>query len=248
MKRLVAIMLMLVMMCGNALAVEYTFDGVPFGTNIPFVCEHFGKEVTDDIDTYNESDTTNVVYLNRKRHISEFGAKSMFDDDYDYGYTENGCKIDWWPDKMCVAEYDIKTIELQFVFGINENAISDDMNNAEFYSGKYIFEADDYAEAYKDLKDKLIWLYGEPTAEEYWDNKALWQEDILGKYVLWEGDNDTAILLYAEYNYDFDTTAAYELSIEYGKLGMAERFDLVDKIMKQAERNKKYNAENTSGL
>ena len=111
----------------------------------------------------------------------------------------------------------------------------------------------DDIEIYEDILDKLIWLYGEPiefveTIDDYSSFKAKEVD------VLWEGENDTVVCLhlyahgeYVKEVYDYVYSVKY-LDLEYGKSDIAQRISVIDEMMRNAERNEKYNSENTDGL
>lgn len=260
MKKISAIVLVVLLLAwAHACAEEILFRDVPYESNVKEVLdalgwsEQFYSMNENWVSEGNESLAEDPIeYYCKERKVSEVGAYTREDRGVsgDCGYT---CVRSFFGDEK-VAGHKIMFIELTFLYGVNDGEVIFDPLLSDFVSASYTFAGDDVS-IYEDVSDKLKWLYGEPMdyteeVREYsYPSKKVKEIN-----VIWEGENDTELLLYARLEGEFDEEAhAYnykldDLELEYGKSDMGERIEIITALMEEAERNEKYNTENTSGL
>ena len=245
MKKFLMFLLVFLMVSSVAYAEEITFRGIPWGTNVLDVLSSLELVNADGIDKDSGIDVHRLVHV-YESDVEEFGSQRLigYSSFEDCGYT---CTPAVSSD-MVVAEYKVSWLELQFLYGIEDGEVSRDQRNAELYSGKYEFRPDDYVAAYEDLLDKMIWLYGEPVVNETINNDSYLTKHRHERYARWNGDNNTAVILYVKYYTDDTNIYQYELSIEYAKTDVLDKVDFIERYFEQEARNERYNAENTDGL
>lgn len=169
MKKLVAVVLVLVMMCGAALADEILFRGNPWGSKYSDVTaemRYVGNWYDDEIHM--------IDWMN-------------FDTDYSKeanGFNVLGHSID---EDFRVAGYSVNGISLLFLYSTNGVEVIKDIQDSELFGAQYSLQVMDLEIAYTDLKEKLSGLYGDGKEgkNEYGDMT----------FVTWTGDNDTAVKL-----------------------------------------------------
>lgn len=245
MRKILTFLLMFLTISSVACAEEITFRGIPWGLNISDTLSKLDLYDTEKIEENSNIDVHKIVCV-YESHLEEFGSQRLIE----YSSFEN-CGYKCTPrvsTDIVVAGYDVKWLELQFLYGIEDGEVSCDQRNAELYSGKYEFRPDDYVAAYEDLLNKMIWLYGEPVVNETVNNDSYLTKHRHERYARWNGDNDTAVLLYVKYYTDDTNIYRYELSIEYAKTDVLDKVDFIERYFEQEARNEKYNAENTDGL
>lgn len=259
-KKISAIALVLLLLIWvNACAEEILFRDIPYESNVKEVLDALGW--SEQFYSMNESLVSKgkeslaedpIEYYCEARKVSEVGAYTREDRGVsgDCGYT---CVRGFFGDEE-VAGHRINFVELTFLYGVNNSEVNIDPLSSNFVSASYMFAGGDVS-IYEDILDKLKWLYGEPTdSTEEVQEYSYPSKKVKEINVIWEGENDTELLLYARIKGEFDDethTYNYELDemeLEYGKSDMGERIEIITALMKEAERNEKYNAENTSGL
>lgn len=259
MKKIVTLLLLLITVCSGASAEEILFRDIPWGSNVQTVLDKLGWDealielnqvrslqgkspVADDPSEYylNNNEVSEIEYPSKGESISHENCGFKYSNFY---YREGS---------MIVAEHSIASIDLEFLYGMEGGKVSTDSSYGEFVKATYSFMGDDI-KIYEDVLDKLIWMYGEPvefveTIDDYSSFKAKEID------VLWEGENDTVVCLhlyahgeYVKEVYDYAYSMKY-LYLEYGKSDIAQRISVIDETMRNAERNEKYNDENTDGL
>ena len=241
MKKIIALLLLLITICSVASAEEILFRDIPWETNIIDVLSLLELIDAEGVGKDSGIDAHKLV------HILETSIEERI---IDFSSFEN-CGYTCYPvvsSDLIVAGYDVSWLELQFLYGIIDGKVSHEQSETELYSGKYEFRPDDYVAAYEDLLDKLIWLYGEPVVEEAIDNDSYLTKHRHERYAKWDGADNTSVLLYVKYYTDDTNIHRYELSIEYAKTDVSEKVEFIENYFEQEERNKKYNDENTDGL
>lgn len=243
MKRIIAVVLCLLMLCSTASAEEILFRDLPWLRSIDEVFSELG--IFDAETTETTAENWKWLFDSWNNQINGFGTLVL--DDWAIYDDAGFC---FHPYMVCpfedVAGYKLTYVELQFMYGMENGEVFRDKEHAQFISGKYTLRPDDYQSAYDDLREKLIWLYGKPIREESgkfgWDNKGR------KHYSLWEGDNGTSLLLYVKYRTDDNSMASCDLTIEYAKTDVVEQLEFLQEYYEARQRDEKYNSENTSGL
>ena len=176
MKKLACLLIVLVFaVSSTALADEILFRDIPWGSNIDTTLTSMGLI---DVEVYRalpEDEQVNNIdsYLLYAPwlYIESFGSGRITESNrYKGGYRYT--PIMGRPGNIMVAEYELKNLELQFMYGVHDGEVSTAKEDAALISGKYYIriEADKYGiaydKAYRDLLDKLTWLYGTPSNTE----------------------------------------------------------------------------------
>ncbi len=243
MKRVLIYVLGILMICGSANAEEILFRDIPWLSSIDEVFSEIG--IFDAETTERTKENHKLLFSTWDNRIDGFGELVLDEwktyDDAGFCYRPvMGCPIEE------VAGHPLTYLELQFMYGIEDDIVYTDKEHARFISAKYTFRPKDYQEAYDDLYDKLIWLYGKPLNEES-DNFG-WDDKGREYYAVWQGANGASILLYVKYRTDDKSMANCDLTIEYAKTDVAEQLDYLQEYWETRQRNEKYNSDNTSGL
>lgn len=245
MKKMIALIVMILVMASMASAQEIRFRNIEWTTDVITVLEQLDLIDVNKAKNEEKSDMYKLVQVH-EANINEFGSERMIE----YSCFDNSGYV-CMPvlgSKLVVAEHEVKWLELQFVYGMIDGKVSREQSDSQLYTAKYEFKPDDYLIAYEDLLDKLIWLYGEPVIKETINNESFLTKHRHEKYAKWEGENGTALLLYVKYYTDDTNKFQYELSIEYGKTDVSMQAEIIEQYMEQEERNEKYTAEDMYGL
>lgn len=156
-----------------------------------------------------------------------------------YGLQDTGIKV---------SSYNVSFVEGYFRYGISDDGhVLEDLSDSELYLAKYEIEASNKAEAYDDLKSKLIQLYG--TGNEVADNYSgtLYSSDgtrsdldsgitryfIQGSNNAWvllekktdNGECTTLLLIYADGDADAKLDLVVEAQANQEKLNGVGNFD-----------------------
>ena len=252
MKKFTCLLVILaLMMSSTALADEILFRDIPWGSNTETVLTSMGLIDTDVYRALPESERVHKIDSHLLyapwSHIEPFGSGRITE----YNQYEGGYKYSpmmGLPGDITVGEYELENLELQFMYGVNEGVVSTAKEDAEFISGKYYIriEADKYGvgydKAYKDLLDKLTWLYGKPSNNEENPKYGYWIDGGY-RYSIWFGDNNTGVILYHSSD-QYDT----EISIEYGRTDIEGDLVYIQEYLDENKRDEKYNDSNTDGL
>lgn len=225
----------------TAYADEILFRDIPWRSNVQTVLGELGLW---DIDEYPDRAGKDRISV-YPAIIGELGYLILEDAE---GYDNSGFEAgNTFPLELIVAEHEVPYIELQFMYGLDENGdVLYNKENAEFISAKYDIRTEDYPTSYADLQDKLIWLYGEPVinvSEQHSVNRSLHE-----KYTVWSGENNTSVILYVKYYTDDTNIYQFDLTIEYGLVDISDELTYREKYNEQVERNEKYTDKNTEGL
>ena len=137
-----------------------------------------------------------------------------------------------------VAGYELSDISLYFARVPDENGLLvDDDSYTSLYYASYEITPKDPEAVLADLREKLIGLYGEPSAEDESDSYI-----IARKYTRWQGANDTIVLLVGS---DYGS-GSYTIEIRYATLeGNQMLQTALDALAKQEKLDA---ASNTDGL
>ncbi|MBQ8971904.1 MAG: hypothetical protein IJ074_02335 [Clostridia bacterium] len=243
MRRVLTVIIFLSILRVSANAEEILFRDLPWLSSIDEVFSELG--IFDAETTEKTAENWEWLFDSRNNQINGFGTY-VFDD---WG-TYDDAGFCFRPYMTCpfedVAGYNLTYVELQFMYGVENDKVFRDKEHAQFISGKYTLRPDDYQSAYDDLRDKLIWLYGNPLREESekfgWDNKGR------KYYSLWEGDNGASLLLYVKYRTDDSSLRSCDLTIEYAKTDAVGQLEYLQEYYEARQRDEKYNSDNTSGL
>lgn len=241
--KMLTTVLVLLFVCSNALAEEIRFRGIPWFSSIDETFAEIG--IFDKETTKITAENRDFLFTCWSNRMEGFGYHILDDvESYDNaGFRFN--PISTYPIDD-VAGYHLTYLELQFMYGVTDTVYAD-KEHAQFISGKYTLHPDSYPDAYDDLRDKLIWLYGEPISEK--SESSEWNAKKRISYTRWDGDNGTSILLYTQYMIDGnDTISSSELTIEYYKTDVTEKLEYIEQYWVERERDEKYNSENTNGL
>ena len=243
MRRAIACILLLAVFCSTAYAEDVFFRGIPWLSSIDDVFNEIGILDAETVEP--SKDNVKQLFMSYDNTIDGFGALVLDDwesyNDAGYSYT---------PYMICpdldVAGYKVTWLDLQFMYSIEDGNVLTDKDHAQFISGKYQIRPEDYQAAYEDLRDKLIWLYGEPVTEE--SDKFGFDQKGTKRYSIWQGNNGASILLFVKFHKENTTLSMNSLTIEYAKTDAVEQLELLQKASEMRERDEKYNAENTNGL
>lgn len=169
MKRVVAVLLALVMVCGAAIADEILFRGHPWGTNYQLVASELGEP----FDWYEE-----------KGHLIDW-----MNQEWDYGKEPNCFRVYGYPDgeSFKVAGYNVSFVTFAMLYSAEENVVLKELADTELFGAIYSLVVTDSNAAYEDLKTKLTSLYGEGT-----EGKEKYSDDV---FATWDGDNNTCVKL-----------------------------------------------------
>lgn len=169
MKKLVAVVLVLAMMCGVALADEILFRGNQWGSKY--------------------SDVTSEMRYVRRWYDDEIHMIDWMNFDSDYSKEPNGFDVTGYTDDedFKVAGYNVNGISFLFLYSINGVEVIKDIQDSELFGAQYSLQIMDREIAYADLKEKLSGLYG--------DGKEGKNEYGNITFATWTGDNDTAVKL-----------------------------------------------------
>ncbi len=239
MKRVVTVLLVLVMMCGVALADEILFRGIPWGANI--IDAESVIDAIPDCDIY-YVDEYNMPYWEKHSALS-IGLDAS--SDYNTGYMMAVMSMGWIsPDafqEFKVGGHTVEYMNLYFRFGLTDEGISRDKEDSVLILAEYDFDSLDYAGAYDDLKAKLTSLYGEgkETVEE--SEGMGWSEDgefekfgVVRRVTVWDGDNNTSVKLESSTStlpVEDDMWNHY-MNLAYGKTDEKKNIDLIDDYVK----------------
>ena len=171
MKKLACLLVVLMLtVSSTALADEILFRDIPWGSN-----------VSDTISKLPEySNSSGFDWDTRIDSWNSFLA--------DYNKATNGRVISLsYHDEMTVAGYKMQSIDLRFLFSVDENSmICRDETEMELYGALYRFIVADMEMASSDLIGKLTEVYGagESGVNEYG-----------AKTITWHGDMSTGVCL-----------------------------------------------------
>lgn len=259
MKKFLTFLLAFLMIYSVACAEEITFRGIPWGTDPQTVIQLMGwdvalieeNQIMEEMGKTPQTDDPMVRYF-LNNEVSDVGYFTF--DDKIYGENCGYVFSDYYFRRgdMTVAEHDVSDIELEFLYGIENNEVNTAYQASEFVKATYSFWGGEIS-IFDDLLDKLTWLYGEPSdfVEEINDYPSTKYKEVS---VVWYGDNNTIIHLYlratGEYSkeqYEYIYTIK-TLDLEYGLTTIGEQIKLIETTQQIQERDEKYNAENTDGL
>ena len=220
------------------------FRDIPWFSNVPFTLTALGVYDKDEVDQAEGLDYNNAFVVGQPTSYG-FGAFRL---DNWKTYKNVCCAAGpaKYSIKWDVAGYETSMVYLYFMFAVEDGTVTTDKNKAQFISGIYNLKADDYPAAYDDLRDKLIWLYGDPAVESEKPHDI--SEVRREKYAQWNDKNGASVLLYVKYFTDDRSKYEYELSIEYAKTDIATSLEEVEKLQENEVRDQKYNEKNTNGL
>ena len=206
MKRAAALLMVLVMMCGAALAIEITFMDFPWGASVRDVektmnktCDYYDSQ-SDAILPYWSEYTTDPA--------AAYGSGTM----YSSGWLGFGSfTAAMFPDSdafepYLVGGHSVRDIRMWFTYGVNDKSISKEDKDSELYMAQYSFSVMDTMSAYEDLKAKLDLLYGDGKETVDSGENSIWSTNDNGNVVqtdytytkkeaVWYGDNNTSVRL-----------------------------------------------------
>ena len=248
MKRVVAVLLVLVMVCSCALAAEITFMDFPWGID----AEQAGKKLKKVGDYYNCNEDSWVAYW------EEYNANAtMADGAYTYypaGYalyaSFSGASFPEYFEPYLVGGHSVNDIWMWCRYGYDGEKVLTEIEDSCLYMAEYNFLVMDTMSAYEDLKNKLNSLYGvgEETIKE--DTGSVWNESgqhdftYVEKSTTWYGDNNTSVRLEGgassrpieeDYLYHY-------LSLIYGKTDQDETIKKIEQEIKASELQSELNS------
>lgn len=259
MKKLFCITLMVLSLVSMASAEEITFRDIPWGANVEEAIKILGWD--SQLVKLNETfsaigkeprSTDPLEYYFSSNQVESIGYKIL-----DGGVRDDNCGFTysnfWFKEgQMLVAEQSISEINLEFLYGMENEKVVTDHESSEFVKGRYTFYGKDIA-IYDDIFDKLLFLYGEPvdSTENIVDYSKKKVKTIV---TIWEDGNGNRLMLHLKADgkyvegqwqcvYSID-----QLELEYGKCDIPERIATVRKAIDNETRNTKYNTDNTNGL
>ncbi len=169
MKRIIALsiaVLLLISTC--ACADEVKFRDIPWGASV----ETLEKALKSDGVYISSMDGFAVPYpaLFKTSH-SKQGFASMQD-----GVNQSREEIGWFTTAffmtpLKVGGYEVESISAYSFYGLSDSVVLKEKKDSIFYAAEYTFNVRDKEAAYKDLKEKLSILYGDPIETE--DNDVL---------------------------------------------------------------------------
>lgn len=241
MKRIIALAVAIIVLISScAFADEVTFRGIPWGSDV----EALEKALKSDGVYISSMDGFAVPYpaLFKISH-SKQGFVSMQD-----GVNQSREEIGWFTTAsymtpLKVAGYDVQLVSAYSFYGLSNGIISEEKKDSVFYAAEYTFDVRDKEAAYKDLKEKLTVLYGNPIEIE--DKASLTSyafetpTEINAKMFLavWNiRSDDVSVILNMEYNdgaeNDVNAIAWYNcLTLSYVKTSYESQIQQVDAIM-----------------
>ncbi len=158
----------LVLVSSCAFADEVTFRGIPWGSNV----ETLEKALKSDGVFISSMDGFAVPYPALFKISRSKQAFALLQD----GVNQSREEIGWFTTAgfitpLKVAGYDVELISAYSFYGLSDGAISTEKKDSVFYAAEYTFDVRDKEAAYRDLKEKLTVLYGDPIEIE--DKAAL---------------------------------------------------------------------------
>lgn len=235
MKRLVALVVVLMLLRGSCMAEEILFRGIPWGMGITEVIEILRVEFQWDEVMYGE-DTLHRIWDYHVPFSDSFLTNNLL------GYNhipENVCGYYYsLPHRIPVAGYDYVDATIYAHYDLQGSDIDTSVDSSKFYAAEYCFEAEELSATYKDLVDKLTYLYGDGEIVE--DN-----EEITDGFpiIRWDGDNNTALSIRAKLGFDYKDRSG-EVYLNYYKTDCDEIIAGIDRI----EKNKAMESVDVSGL
>ena len=250
MKRIVAFILAALMISSAAIADEILFRGLPWGCTPATAIEGlaingFPKETPTD-----------------GASIMSLGQYSDSLDKYGSKWCKNGgCQLSYYfLDNVKVAGHEVAYSIVYFAYPELDDSIFPYADYAELVQAYYTINATDKFAVYEDLESKLSGLYGTP--ETFQDVQGYFNTnyDTITDISVWQGDNNTAVVLKMEWNtVDGETESKQgflgedNITLLYSKTDLDERIDKINKYWEdaalQAEKETiANNASNTDGL
>lgn len=161
-----------------------------------------------------------------------------------------------------VGGYALSRINIYCMYGIEDGKLLKEPSDSEFYAADYVFDVIDTKAAYESLFSKMTDLYGTATTTVENADASLYLPDgkrfsipQVGSKTIWDGANDTHILLYAawidnEEELPDEITSDYRknykfIYMTYYKGGVNERLKEICRLEEQLE--KKEESQNNSG-
>lgn len=227
MKKIVALILMLLMACSTALAeTEILFRGIPWGVT--------PSEFTDAMasiglkPSYKRSDMPSF-----ERDFYWTGTLRA-----DYTLEDAGFFTNPSVKALNVAGFPVNYMGAYFCNSFDEEIVYEDQEHAQLYLAYYKFNPVDYSTSYDMLAGKLNQLYGEGEvhrASSSWSGSR-GSHTTYTKWIVWQGANDTACCLW--YNYDVYDSGAVEneqLHLYYGRNNSVEMLKALEAAMAREE-------------
>ena len=209
-KRIVAFLLSMLLIVPVASAdtdKEIVFHGIPWGIDVNTLVNHLKERkipvTSSDIDAGREMRFWGSQFL------------SITEDHFD----SSGYVIPIWDydDRIRIAGYPVRNIDLYACYGIVDGEISFDADDSEFLFCSILFGVGDdmIAGVYSDLLEKLKNLYGDCSKNTY-------------TYAVWYGANNTAVMLYRDDEYEY-------VSLYYGKTDSKQTLQEVRRLVIEHE-------------
>ena len=253
MRRIISVLLLLCLMCCVAQAEEpkeLTYRNIPWGTSV--------DKINDPASVYS--------YESRLPWEESFLIiptwRSLQETDYVAGYE--GAVIGSVNYK--VGGYALSRINIYCMYGIRDGKLLKEPSDSEFYAADYVFDVIDTKAAYENLLSKMTDLYGVGNTTQETADASLYLPEgksysipQVGSKTIWDGANDTHILLYAAW-IDKEEELPDAISSEYRsnykfvymtyyKGGINERLKEICKLEEQFEREQEsQNNEGYDGL
>ena len=193
---------------------EILFHGIPWGISVNTLVNHL-KERKIPISSSN-------VYADSDMRFWGSQFMSITEDHFDStGYE---ISIYDYDDRIQIAGYSVLNVDLYAHYGIIDGEISFDADDSEYYFCSILFSVgDDMVEGvYSDLLRKLTNLYGNCATNTAIPNSAE------STYAVWYGDNNTAVMLYRNDEYQY-------VSLYYGKTDSEQKLREVRRLVIEHE-------------
>ena len=144
------------------------------------------------------------------------------------------------PKDLTIAGFPVSYVGAYFHYGFDNENVYEDQEHAQLYMAYYVFKPVDYATAYDTLAVKLMQLYGQGEVHE---DSYRWHHMNTDEYsteytnwIVWTGADDTAALLW--HNYDLYESGAVEdskLYLYYGRNNSVEMLKALEAAMAREE-------------
>lgn len=250
MKRLTALLLVVCVLCSGAFAAEILFRGLPWGCTPAtavegLVINGFPREIP--------TDGANIMSL---------GQYSNLLDKYGDKWCKNGgCQLSYYSlDGVKVAGHEISYAIAYFAYPELDDSIFPYADCAELVQAYYTIKPTDKFAVFADLETKLSGLYGMPEKLQDVQSYFNTNYDTITDISVWQGDNDTAVVLKVEWNTTDGETESKQgflgednVTLLYSKTNLDARIDKINKYWEdaaiQAEKESiANNISNTDGL
>ncbi len=180
---------------------EITFRGIPWGTSIAEI---------EKMSTWNYVYSYEDEMPFESDFLIQSTWRSFSGTEFNAGYEGTAFFFD---KDIKVGGYEVSDITFFCMYGVDDGALNKDKAASELYAAEYHFDLLDYQAAYTDLKGKLTDLYGigtsESLSEESWfyTTEGMIDYTNSGEYTIWDGLNNTHVLIFATWIEDEDSLA-----------------------------------------